>query len=106
MEAQATASDFGLIVEDTPDPDAPAVVSVTVVPDTLAMNVGDTYDVEAVALPTDAPQGLTWDSSDTDIATVNELTGVVTAVSAGTATITATSTKNATKTGSCAVTVS
>ncbi|MFV0411143.1 MAG: Ig-like domain-containing protein [Paracoccus sp. (in: a-proteobacteria)] len=106
MEANATASDFGLIVADTPDPDAPAVVSVTVVPDTLAMNVGDTYDVEAVVLPTDAPQGLTWDSSDTDIATVNELTGVVTAVSAGTATITAKSTKDATKTGTCAVTVS
>lgn len=105
MEASATASDFGLIIEDTPDPDAPAVTSVEVVPATLSMIVGETYDVEAVVLPTSAPQGVTWASSDTAIATVNALTGVVTAVDEGTATITAASSSDPMKSDTCAVTV-
>ena len=105
FEASATASDFGLIVEDTPDPDAPGVASVTVVPDTLALTVGQTSDVEAVVLPTSAPQGVTWASDDTEVATVNALTGVVTAVGDGTATITATSTSDPSKSDSCDVTV-
>lgn len=105
LEASATASDFGLIVTDTPDPDAPAVTSVEVVPATLAMDVGDTYDVEAVVLPTSAPQGVTWSSSDVLIATVNAATGLVTALDTGTATITATSASDPTKTDTCAVTV-
>ncbi|MBV7482526.1 phage tail tube protein [Bordetella sp. BOR01] len=105
MEATATASDFGLIVEDTPDPDAPAVTSVQVVPDTLPLEVGQTYDVEAVALPTSASQAITWSSSDTEVATVNAVTGVVIAVDAGTATITATSSADPTKTDTCALTV-
>jgi len=105
MEASATASDYGLIVEDTPDPDAPDVASVTVVPDTLALTVGQTSDVEAVVLPTNAPQGVTWASDDTAVATVNALTGVVTAVGDGTATITATSTSDPTKSDTCDVTV-
>src|SRR5690606_40660440 len=44
MEASATASDFGLIVEDTPEPDAPAVTAVEVVPSTLARVVGAAGD--------------------------------------------------------------
>jgi len=69
------------------------------------MIVGETYDVEAVVLPTSASQGVTWSSSDTDIATVNALTGVVTAVDEGTATITATSSSDPAKSDTCAVTV-
>src|SRR5690606_24014326 len=105
FEASATSSDFGLIVQDTPDPDAPDVVSVTVVPSTLSIEEGETYDIEAVVLPVGAPSGVTWSSSDTDTATVNAVTGLVTAVAAGTATITATSAADALKTGTCAVTV-
>lgn len=107
FEASATASDFGLIVEDTPDPDAPAVTSVTVVPDTLSLIVGETYDLEAVVLPTNAPQGVAWSSSEPTEVSVNPLTGVIEAltVTATTATITATSTSDPLKTDTCVVTV-
>ncbi|MCI2809391.1 phage tail tube protein [Eoetvoesiella caeni] len=108
LEASATASDFGLIVTDTPDPDAPAVTSVEVVPATLAMTVGETYDLESVVLPTNANQGVTWSSSVPAEVSVNAVTGAVEALTATTttATITATSTDDPTKTDSCVVTVS
>lgn len=106
FEASATGSDFGLIVEDTPDPDAPVVTGVTVVPATLSLEEGASYDLEAVVLPTNAPQGVTWASADTDIVTVHPLTGVITGVEAGgPINVTATSTSDPTKIASCAVTV-
>ncbi|OZI57670.1 Ig-like domain-containing protein [Bordetella genomosp. 4] len=105
IELEATSSDAGLIVEDTPNPDAPAVTSVEVVPSTLSLEIGDTYDIEAVVLPTSATQAVSWASSDVAVATVIASSGVVTGVSAGTATITATSTADSTKTDTCAVTV-
>src|SRR5690606_10971899 len=98
FEASATASDFGLIVEDTPNPDA-VITGVSVVPATLSLDVGDTYDIEAVVLPTNAPQGVTWTSDEPTEVSVNAYTGVVTALTttATTATITATSTSDNTK---------
>jgi len=106
FEASATASDFGLIVEDTPNPDA-IITGVSVVPATLSLDVGDTYDIEAVVLPTNAPQGVTWTSDEPTEVSVNAYTGVVTALTATatTATITATSTSDNTKSGTCVVTV-
>ena len=106
LEASATASDFGLIVEDTPDPDAPAVASVEVLPATLTLDAGDTYDLESVVLPTNANQGVTWATDDAAVATVNISTGVVTAVAAGTCEITATSKNDPSKTDTCSITVS
>ena len=107
FEASATASDFGLIVEDTPNPDAPAVTSVEVLPATLALEVGQTYDLEAVVLPTNADQRVTWSSDQPTEVSVNTVTGEIEAltVTATTATITATSTADPTKTDSCVVTV-
>ncbi len=105
LEASATASDFGLIVEDTPDPDAPDVSSVEVVPSTLSLVEGETYDIEAIVLPTSADQRVTWTTSDAETATVNSVTGVVTAVAAGSATITATSVADSGKTDTCTLTV-
>lgn len=107
LEASATASDFGLIVQDTPDPDAPVVASVNVLPATLAMEVGETYDLEAIVLPTNADQRLTWASDQPTEVSVNAATGVIEAltVTATTATITATSVGDPTKTGTCVVTV-
>lgn len=104
FSASATASDFGLIVERTPDPDAPAVASVSVTPTTASIEEGDTEQLTASVSPSGAHQGVTWASGDTDVATVSQA-GLVTAVSAGTATITATSTADGSKSGDCDVTV-
>lgn len=104
FEASATASDFGLMVEDTPDPDAPAVDTVVVTPATASIAEGATRQLTAAITPTGAAQGVIWSSSDTDTATVSQA-GMITAVAAGTATITATSTADSAKKGECAVTV-
>ncbi|WP_121401779.1 phage tail tube protein [Pseudomonas aeruginosa] len=90
FEASATASDFGLIVEDTPDADAPDPTSIQVVPETLSLTVGEGFNFEGVVLPVGAPQGLRWTSSAPTVAAVNAVTGEVSALSAGTDTATVT----------------
>lgn len=105
FEASATASDFGLIVEDTPDPNAADPASVQVVPATLTMNVGQTFDLEGIVLPVDAPQTLRWTSAAPAIASVDSITGVVTAVSAGEAVITGASSVDPLKTATTTITV-
>lgn len=91
LEASATASDFGLIVEDTPDPDAAAPTSVEIIPASLDLIVGQAFDAQGIALPPGTSQDLRWTSSNTAVATVNLLTGQVSAVGEGSATITAAS---------------
>ena len=64
--------------------------SITIVPATLSMAVGDTAGLEALdnaGLPASTP---TWSSNNTTVATV-DATGLVTAIAAGQATFTATS---------------
>ncbi len=87
LEASATASDFGLMVDDTPDADASVPTEVNAYPETLALAVGETAGLAALVSPTDASQAVTYESDDIAIATVTQ-NGVVTAVSAGSATIT------------------
>lgn len=70
---------------------------------TLQENSSDT--LTAMVEPADATnKAVTWESSDTDIATVSE-DGTVTAVSAGRATITATAADGSGASASCEVTV-
>lgn len=77
------------------------VESVTVEPASLTLEVGQSETLTATVSPENADdKTVTWSSSDTDVATVED--GVVTAVSEGTATITATADG---KSATCLVTV-
>ncbi len=87
--------------------EARLVNSVTVSPSSLLLDLGDnkTADLSVVVdVTNDAPQTVTWTSSNSTIASVNS-SGKVTAKKAGTAVITATSTFDNTKKGTCEVTV-
>ena len=83
---------------------AVAVTSVTLNKTTLALTAGGTGTLTAMLAPETATnKNVSWTSSNTAIATVDN-TGKVTAVAAGTATITVTTTDGS-KTATCAVTV-
>jgi uncharacterized protein YjdB len=69
----------------------------------VSMKTGETVTLTAAILPASVSQDVTWTSSDPNVATVAN--GVITAVSAGTATITATSAANSAVTAACAVTI-
>lgn len=104
LEASATESDFGLIVEDTPDANAPAVSGVAVYPATNNVAVGASLQLAAIVSPIGAPSGLTWTSSQPSVVSVTQ-NGIAKALATGTATITATSTATGSKTGSATITV-
>jgi uncharacterized protein YjdB len=70
----------------------------------LTMGVGSAYPFTVSYTPSDTIQtGISWSSSNTDVATVSD--GIVTAAAVGNATITATSTVDGTISASCNVTV-
>ena len=81
-----------------------SVTGVTLDKSTLSMKVNETYTLKATVAPTNATnKNVTWKSSDEKIAKVS-LSGVVTAVAEGKATITVT-TADGSKTATCEVTV-
>ncbi|SDQ68667.1 Ig-like domain (group 2) [Pseudomonas sp. UC 17F4] len=80
------------------------VASVSVTPATTSIAVAATRQLSASALPAEAAQNVTWSSSAPSVATVSA-SGLVTGISAGSATITATSVSDPTKTGTAAITV-
>ena len=87
--------------EVTVTPRTISVESITLNKPQLSLVKGATETLTATVLPTTATdKAVTWESSDTAVATVEN--GVVTAVAAGNATITA---KAGEKTATCAVTV-
>lgn len=84
---------------------APQVTGVTVQPQSLSLQVGQTANaVATVNRDPGASGAVTWASNNAAVATVNA-TGTITAVAVGTAVITATSTADNTKSGALAVTV-
>lgn len=103
LELMATSSAFGVVVEDAPS--GVAVTSVTVSPASLTLAIDDSQSLEATVLPANATQTVTYQSSAEGIARVDRLSGQVTGVAAGVATITATSTYDHTKTATSSVTV-
>ena len=79
------------------------VTGVTLSKSSLSLNTGGTYSLVATITPSNATnKNITWTSSNNSIATVSN--GVVTAKSAGTATITV-KTSDGAKTATCKVTV-
>ena len=81
------------------------VTGVTLNKTSTSLYVGDTETLTPTITPDNATnKNLTWSSDDTSVATV-DASGLVTAVSAGTATITVT-TEDGAKTANCTVTVS
>ena len=65
---------------------------------------GDKLQLSAYVLPEGSPQGVTWSSSNAEVASVDEA-GLVTAIAEGTAVVTATSSADSSKSASCTVTV-
>lgn len=81
------------------------VTGVGVSPSSDTLGIGDTVQLTATVSPATATnKAVTWTSSASDVASVDE-DGLVTALATGSATITATTTDGA-KTDTCAITVS
>jgi len=103
ITASATSRPGGLpsvIVEDTPI----AVVSVTTIPATATVQVGNVTNLDSVVAPAAANQAVTWTSATPATATVNAQ-GRVTGVAVGTVVITAKSVVDPTKLDTTSVTV-
>ena len=82
------------------------VTGITLSHSSASLVPGDTLNLAATILPSGATEkSVTWSSNSTSVATVSQ-SGVVTAVSPGTAVIKVTSIDNASATASCTVTVS
>jgi uncharacterized protein YjdB len=116
IDGNVTAKSAGtatITATSTANDSISAACSVTVIvplagidiPSTLTLGVGGHYPLPIVFSPADTTQtGITWTSSDSDVATV-DANGLVTAVAVGSATITATSTADGSIDESCNVTV-
>lgn len=82
VSIKVTYTTIGGTGEDVP------VSGVSLSPSNLSLEVGQSKTIEATVTPADAAnQDLTWESSDTDIATVDGF-GLITTISAGNAIIT------------------
>lgn len=101
FEQVATNDDFSLFLRFKSEEATIDVTSITLDQDSASVEEGKTITLAATVLPENATNPtVTWTSSDESIATVAD--GVVTGISAGTATITAAA---GDKTATCALTV-
>ena len=102
-------AEWNVVIDPTwgiPDKDIIPVVGVSLDKTELTLFPGNEKTLVATALPENATQdrGITWSSSNEEVATVDEY-GKVTAVAIGTATIKAASKVSESMTASCKVTV-
>jgi uncharacterized protein YjdB len=89
LSTEFKVADGSTVVVDDVEDDVPAT-GVTVSPTTAEIDVAATQQLTATVAPADASdKAVSWSSSATGVATVSQ-SGLVTGVSAGTATITAT----------------
>ena len=80
------------------------ITSLTVSPTSKTLKTGETVQLTATKNPSTATEGITWTSSNSSVATVNQ-NGLVTAKGSGTATITVKSSTGG-KSVTCTITVS
>ena len=81
------------------------VSSIELTPGSIALKVGKTASIEAKISPETATvKALSWDSNDTNIATVDQ-NGIITAIAVGEAVITATATDGSGVKATCSVSV-
>ena len=81
------------------------VSSIELIPGNVALKVGKTASIEAKVFPETATvKALSWDSNDTNIATVDQ-NGIITAIAVGEAVITATATDGSGVKATCSVSV-
>lgn len=102
LEMVATTSDYGVVTVETKPFDP--VTDVTVTPGAMTLEIGETARLTTVVEPATAQQGVTFESDDTGVATVDGA-GRVAAVASGTAEITVTSVADDQKTATMTVTV-
>jgi len=79
------------------------VTGVSMIPTSVNLNVGGTWQLIASVVPANSIKTVTWSSSNSSIATVNS-TGFVTGIAAGNATITVT-TQDGNFTATCQITI-
>lgn len=95
---------YGAEIEVTYTAETVHPTSVSVSPSTASIETGETVQLTETVLPSNATdKSVTWSSNNTSVATVSN-SGLVTGVSAGSATITVT-TVDGSKTATCAVMV-
>ena len=107
---EKVASGLGLLTAETVTTDTPedsetvAVTALSLDQSALSLNAGATRQLTCTVSPADAAnQDVTWETSDSAVATVSA--GLVTAVGSGNCTITARSAENSTVCATCTVAV-
>ncbi len=98
---------YSILQNETTAQTAPKIESITIIKHTNPIKVGDTITLKANILPENAVKKvLIWSSSNTAIATVNEITGEVTCKTAGNVIIRAKATDGSNVEGTCNITIS
>ena len=91
-ELQACVEKYGSYLDGNSGSSDVTPTSLSISPSATSLSAGATARLTVTANPAGASSAVTWTSSNSNVASVNN--GVVTGISAGTATITATSTKD------------
>ena len=100
----ATTSFFSCKQPAKDDEKPVEIASIKVEPSSITLNKGETAKLKATITPSNAPQGVKWESDAPEKVSV-DASGKITAKDIGTANVKVTSLKDATKSATCVVTV-